>query len=306
MPGRVWPRLAIALALVAVAAFGTGVGEGDRSESRAIGTLRAITSAQQAYSEATGHYGSLECLAGTSCEAGVRGPFVDPGVARLQPVSGYRFAFHSGPRVESPGVPAGSMTRFAVVAMPVTEASRRRSFCADDSGTVYVVEAGVDATGGRCRDRSRPLGGELSRFGGSSAAKIEQMDDTKAVTQVATDIAAAIGRRDVDTLARLLAPGFQFRSPGQDGAGAGPFLDGIKGIPGEIVFVKLASLTVDVVGDGAVATGVQHAQVRMDGKLVDDRRPFVDWFVRHDGGWRLRLAVDLPPLPDAAQPPAAQ
>jgi hypothetical protein len=39
---------------------------------------------------------------------------------------------------------------------------------------------------------------------------------------------------------------------------------------------------------------VQHAQVRMDGQLVDERRPFVDWFVKQAGGWRIRVAIDLP------------
>ena len=39
---------------------------------------------------------------------------------------------------------------------------------------------------------------------------------------------------------------------------------------------------------------VQHAQVRVEDQTIDDQRPFVDWFVKHDGEWRLRLAVDLP------------
>jgi Domain of unknown function (DUF4440) len=53
-------------------------------------------------------------------------------------------------------------------------------------------------------------------------------------------------------------------------------------------------LTTDVSGDSAIVTGVQHAQLTIDGAVVDDRRSFVDWFVREEGDWRLRLAVDLP------------
>jgi len=34
--------------------------------------------------------------------------------------------------------------------------------------------------------------------------------------------------------------------------------------------------------------------VRDHGKLVDDRRSFVDWFVKDSGDWRIRVAVDLP------------
>jgi hypothetical protein len=122
------------------------------------------------------------------------------------------------------------------------------------------------------------------------------MDEAQQVRQVATEIADAIGRRDVESLARVLAPGFLVRTPGEDGRGAEVFLDGIRQLPGEIVFVKLTSLTVDLVDGGAVATGVQHAQLHMDGTTIDDKRPFVDWFVKHEGEWRLRLAVDLPAL----------
>ena len=80
------------------------------------------------------------------------------------------------------------------------------------------------------------------------------------------------------------------RTPGGETRGAAAFLDAISQIPGEIVFVKLVALNVDVSGDSAVATGVQHAQVRMEGQTIDDRRPFVDWFVKHEGdrvcAWR--------------------
>ena len=44
----------------------------------------------------------------------------------------------------------------------------------------------------------------------------------------------------------------------------------------------------------ALATGVQHAQLRIDGAIVDDHRSFVDWFIREGGEWKLRAAVDIP------------
>jgi ketosteroid isomerase-like protein len=127
--------------------------------------------------------------------------------------------------------------------------------------------------------------------------------DVQRVIDAANRIAEAIGKRDVAALGRELAPGFLMRTPGDVGRSQEAFLDAIAQIPGDIVFVKLVSLTVDVVGDAAVATGVQHAQVRVEEQTIDDQRPFVDWFVKHDGEWRLRLAVDLPPAP--GQPPDA-
>jgi len=70
--------------------------------------------------------------------------------------------------------------------------------------------------------------------------------------------------------------------------------------PHEIVFVKLESVQIDLVSDGALATGIQHARVRIDGQDIDDRRAFVDWFVKSDGKWQFRVAVDLPAPIEAA------
>ena len=127
------------------------------------------------------------------------------------------------------------------------------------------------------------------------------MDDEKAaVVQASLAMADAISKKDVDAIATLLAPGFVHRSPGGDPTDRERFIEGIRQIPGEIVFVKLESVQIDVVGDGAIATGIQRARVRIDGQDIDDRRAFVDWFVRHDGTWKFRLAVDLPAPIEAA------
>jgi hypothetical protein len=65
-------------------------------------------------------------------------------------------------------------------------------------------------------------------------------------------------------------------------------------MPGEIVSVNLARVAIDMSGDSALVTGLQHARVRLDGELIDDTRPFVDWLVNESGCWRLRAAVELP------------
>ena len=126
------------------------------------------------------------------------------------------------------------------------------------------------------------------------------MDESEAVRQVALDVAAAIERRDIGTVAGALAPGFLHRSPGVPPVDAEAFLKGIAEIPGEIVFVRLVDLDIDLSDAGALATGIQHARVRIDGKDIDDRRAFVDWFIAHDGKWKIRIAVDLPFVPPAS------
>jgi len=118
--------------------------------------------------------------------------------------------------------------------------------------------------------------------------------ETRAVERVALAIADAIGRKDVAALALLLAPDFVYRTPSGGPSDAAMFLEAIGQIPGDIVFVRLEKMTIDVADGGAVVTGIQHAQVRVDGKAIDDKRPFVDWFIKHDGEWRIRLALDVP------------
>ena len=115
-----------------------------------------------------------------------------------------------------------------------------------------------------------------------------------AVEDCARRIAAAIGARDTATLATLLADGFVHRAPGGASTGAEAFLQAIAEIPGEIVSVALEDMAIDVGGDAALATGIQHAEVRVDGQLITDRRGFVDWFVKTGDTWRIRVAVDLP------------
>ncbi len=128
------------------------------------------------------------------------------------------------------------------------------------------------------------------------------MAESDQVRQAALEVAAAIERKDVQTLAGTLAPGFVHRTLGGEARNAEVFLKAIQEIPGEILFVRLEGLEVDMSEAGALVTGIQHAQVRIDGKAIDDRRPFVDWFVFNHGAWKILVAVDVPAasLPDTA------
>jgi hypothetical protein len=119
------------------------------------------------------------------------------------------------------------------------------------------------------------------------------MGDRERLIEISEQLAAAIGRRDVAEVGGLLAKGFVQRHAGGAPVEADAFLDGIAKLPGEILSVKVEQLTVDLAGDGAVVTGLQHAQLKIEDDLVDDHRSFVDWFVREAGEWRLRAAVDF-------------
>jgi hypothetical protein len=117
--------------------------------------------------------------------------------------------------------------------------------------------------------------------------------DEQAVEARARAIAEAIGRRDVAALRVSLAPGFSHRTTAGTTTTADVFLAGVAAIPGTIEFVRLEAVQVDVVGDAALVTGTQHARVVLDGAAVDDRRGFVDYFVRSGPEWLLRAAFEL-------------
>jgi len=119
------------------------------------------------------------------------------------------------------------------------------------------------------------------------------MDDREQLIDISKRLATAIAHRDIATLRGLLAKGFVQRPAGGDAIETDAFLTGIAEIPGEIVFVRVEQLTVDVTGDHALVTGHQRAQLNVDGSVVGDRRSFVDWFVREAGDWKLRAAIDF-------------
>ena len=113
------------------------------------------------------------------------------------------------------------------------------------------------------------------------------------IAAAAEAVAAAIGARDVAALRGLLAPGFTHRTHGGEAAGVETFLQGITAIPGQINFIKLEELRIDVTPTGVLVTGFQHAQLTIDGEVIDDRRGFIDWFVDVNGDWKVQAAVDL-------------
>jgi len=124
---------------------------------------------------------------------------------------------------------------------------------------------------------------------------VEQpIDERERILATAVAIADAIGARDLARLGTLLSADFVHRKAGAGASGAAAFLAAIERIPGEILSVALARIEIDVAGDGALVTGVQHARVRLDGELIEDTRPFVDWLVKESGEWRLRAAVEVP------------
>ena len=118
--------------------------------------------------------------------------------------------------------------------------------------------------------------------------------DRERIRAYAERMAHAIQERDGEAIRALAAPGFVHRTHGGTAEDVDAFVGAIAAIPGEILVVRLEDLVVDLTPRGALVSGVQFAQVRIDGKLVEDRRGFVDWYVEHGGEWLIQAAVDLP------------
>ena len=122
----------------------------------------------------------------------------------------------------------------------------------------------------------------------------QPIDERERILATAIGIADAIGARDVTRLGALLSSDFVHRKAGAGATGAAAFLAATERLPGEILSVNLARVEIDMAGDCALVTGIQHARVRLDGELIEDTRPFVDWLIKESGEWRLRAAVELP------------
>jgi ketosteroid isomerase-like protein len=124
------------------------------------------------------------------------------------------------------------------------------------------------------------------------------MDDRTRITEAATALAEAIGRKDAEAVGRLLAPDFRLRTPGGASTPRDEFIRAVCGIPADVLSVSLTDLEIDL-GDGsALVSGQQHARCRFHGEVILEVRPFVDWFERSaDGRWQVRVALDLP-VPD--------
>jgi hypothetical protein len=138
------------------------------NESRAIGDVRTVISAEIGYQSANmGYYDTPACLgAPAKCMAGYTGPsFLDPELASLSPKNGYRRVFHPGPaprreELRKAKASPSSLTSYAYVAVPVDPGrTGRRGFCGDASGRICVTSDGAAAPvrNGQCAADCTPL-----------------------------------------------------------------------------------------------------------------------------------------------------
>ena len=128
------------------------------NEASAIGSIRAMSSAQAAFSAShEGRYGTLECLTAAASCPGADGavssePFIDRGAASTGPRSGYTFRLFVSP----------DQGRFVYWAEPAQVGqSGMRAFCATETSTVmeYLDYQGGGLFAPSDAERGCPAGG---------------------------------------------------------------------------------------------------------------------------------------------------
>ena len=118
-----------------------------------------------------------------------------------------------------------------------------------------------------------------------------------AVLQIERDIMAAIKSKDANSLEPMLAEEFIYRTHFGAEADKRAFLESIASFPIEILSLRGEELKVNLFGETAVLTGVQHAEARPpEGEPEQSAVAFTDVFVRREGRWLMVLAygVELP------------
>jgi ketosteroid isomerase-like protein len=121
------------------------------------------------------------------------------------------------------------------------------------------------------------------------------------VIQLEEEIFAAFKDQDVESLDRILADDFVYRSPGNPEVAKDSFLKLVASFPYKIVSIRGEEMKVNDYGDTAVMTGLQIAEtVHGQRKKQFSAVMFTDVFVKRDGRWKLSLAhaVDLPQVPN--------
>jgi ketosteroid isomerase-like protein len=122
--------------------------------------------------------------------------------------------------------------------------------------------------------------------------KDELPDKAKqAVMQCQQHFWRALEQKNADLFAEVLAENFVCRSPGGADQDRTTFITALTSIPLTIVNVSGEAIAIQLVGDVAVLTGAQVAQMRLpNGETVSERLALTNIFQRNGEKWEMILA----------------
>ena len=128
--------------------------------------------------------------------------------------------------------------------------------------------------------------------------KDELVDKTKqAVLESQHRFWRALQSQDADLFTKILAKDFTSRSAGQADQDRAAFIATLTSIPVTILNVRGEGIAIHLVGDVAVLTGTQIAQMLLpNGETVTQRLALTNVFQHEDVTWKMILAhpVSLP------------
>jgi ketosteroid isomerase-like protein len=115
--------------------------------------------------------------------------------------------------------------------------------------------------------------------------------DQQAVLQCQNRFWAALQQKDAELFVQILADDFVCHSPGQEDQDRTAFIATITSIPFPIVGIRGEEIAIRVVGDVAILTGTQVAQMRFpNGAMVPQRLALTNIFQKIEGMWQMILA----------------
>jgi ketosteroid isomerase-like protein len=122
-------------------------------------------------------------------------------------------------------------------------------------------------------------------------------ESSQAVLQCQHRFWLALERKDADLFEQVLAEDFVCRSPGQEDQDRSAFIGTLTSMPVTILNISGEAIAIRLLGDAAVLTGTQVAQIRLpNGETVSERLALTNIFQKTAGLWKMSLAhpVTLP------------
>ena len=102
---------------------------------------------------------------------------------------------------------------------------------------------------------------------------------------------AALQQKDAELFVQVLAEDFVCRSPGQEDQERTAFIATLTSIPFPILGIRGEAIAIRVVGDVAILTGTQVAQMRLhNGASIPQRLALTNVFQKIAGMWKMILA----------------
>ena len=114
---------------------------------------------------------------------------------------------------------------------------------------------------------------------------------TQAVLQCQQQFWLALQHKDAELFMQVLAADFVCQSPGEADQDQSTFITALTSIPLTILDVKGEAIAIRIVGDVAILSGMQIAQMRLPNReMIAERLVLTNIFQHKNGRWEMIFA----------------